>query len=297
MISGVFCHKTPQAKHLSGVTHCEQSPELGDLLLCVEQIVGKKQRSSSALLLQAKMGQKVGGTGQFGVGTGSEAVQRYLYANWPSFSLTGLPGSSPQFDIAPPVAGQCPGSRYACIESSPAPNESGWWIEERQATAVTPYSGTFPAAVGLGEALTRMVNGSLGAPLEDCVNLTNLEWKRLVGHLLNVAVRRDARDKNPPDVSGVSGYKPPHHAVACLMKWQGQEFLAEDPFEFLLQKRTPWKLFRSLLEDGMYYPWPPYWQPPTSELVLDKDQRGLGIIRVTLIDPEWSEEADRPKEL
>ena len=56
VISGVFCHKTPQAKHLSGVTHCEQSPELGDLLLCVEQIVGKKQRSSSALLLQAKMG-------------------------------------------------------------------------------------------------------------------------------------------------------------------------------------------------------------------------------------------------
>lgn len=89
-VTGVFCHQTPKAHY----THPDpkfgaSSPELADLLIVHEhqgrnRASGKPMTTRRAVLVQAKMvSQGVPNSGKV------DAVQEYLYQQWPDFQLRG----------------------------------------------------------------------------------------------------------------------------------------------------------------------------------------------------------------
>ncbi|CAJ5451273.1 Uncharacterised protein [Burkholderia pseudomallei] len=281
-VLGVFTHKSPKARWTDPRDGESRTPELCDLLLVLdcEESSGRTRR---ALVIQAKVADAGTETGQFTVGKNGPDIQRYLYAHWPAFKLTGLRSTPAAFNIQPAIPGQCPGTRYACINvNAPAP-ASGWWLEDAQPaipaapTAAsgalgTPvaYHGTFQATVPLGEALRDMVTGTLGAPLAN-----GSEWERLVGHLERVAERRQKSSKAPPDVLAAHGTHLPHIAAASLFMTDAGKF------------------FDSKAMEG-HRRWANA-EPPNDDrplVVVDAQGPGFGIIYVRLVSPEWRDKME-----
>ncbi|WP_322071934.1 hypothetical protein [Paraburkholderia bannensis] len=301
-ITGVFTHQTPKALWTDPRTGDDQSPELADLLVIVESndAWGSTQR---ALLVQAKVADARRTDGRFTLAKKGPAVQRYLYAHWPPFKLTGLTAHSRQFNIAPRVAGTCPGSRYASINvNTPAP-DSGWWVEAAQpaiptkpgpaspgasstATARVPadprdpvsvvdYDGSFDATVSLGEALREMILGTLGTPLDK-----DPEWKGVVDHLIAVATQRDVAGMKMPGVFATSaGVKLEHIVTANRVMKFAPTYVG--PY-LLLNEDTV------VHHSGNVGSWPPG-RDGTFEPFIEAWPGGFGIIHMRLSSAEWKD--------
>lgn len=274
-VLGVFSHKTPRARWTDPRTNKSREPELCDLLLILdcESFVGRTRR---ALVIQAKPA-STGTAGRFSVDKGSPEYQRYLYTHWPQFELTGL-GSPlpPPFQIAPQPPGTCPGTRYACVNIAAPPTASGWWVEDAQPSASTSgsYHGVHDATLPLGEALHRMVVGSLGAPL-----VHGSEWERMVSHLLAVAENRQKDGSKPPDVKATaSGTVLPHMAAASLFMTNAHAFFDS--------KATSGYDNLDFQAHGSVTSPPGGDQVP---LVAEAQSPGFGAIYIRIISPEWHE--------
>lgn len=272
-IIGVFCHKTPRARFNDTIAHWSGEPELCDLMLVVDS-EDSGVRDRRALLIQAKLPSGAA-SGQFLIETGTPEKQRYLYTNWPQFELTGLGRPLPPiFQIAPKPIGSCLGSRYACVDvSTPAP-ASGWLIEDAQAQVPNDgnYYGVQQATLPLGEALRRMLAGTLGAPLT-----SGSEWERLEKHLLAVAEHRSAAGKGPSDVKATaSGTLLPHVAAASLF--------IRNSHVFFDSKATAGYRLSGAHEIGGNSP------PIDSErprLIHEEEFFGYGVIYIRVVSPEW----------
>ncbi len=97
-VTGVFCHQTPKARYSHpDPTFGASSPELADLLVVHQHKAPDGPRrqmrtTRRAALIQAKMVSRgVPKSGKV------DAVQEYLYQNWPDFELIGLGPGNPRF--------------------------------------------------------------------------------------------------------------------------------------------------------------------------------------------------------
>jgi len=291
-VQSVFCHKTPKAKHYSDFKKKNVMPEFGDLLLITNlQSGGADDRR--AMLLQAKMGNQNGNPGEFDLASGGDAIQRAMYAHWPSVGLTGL-GKRPRpiFNLAPNPPGSCKAARYACIDPSPSIGSSGWSIEDSQPNQVPPYCGRFQAKVPLGDALVEMLSGELGASL-----ISDPEWSRAVAHLIAVANLRDSASRKPPDVVVVSGVtKAPHTSQAMnLMADDGPSSyfgINNGNYPLYLEGNDPlWRwsdqfamIFRKLNPKRFNI------HGPRVPIDVEEGDRGFGVIFVGAFNPVWRED-------
>lgn len=272
-VLGVFSHKTPKTRWVDPRTKETQSPELCDLLLVIDS-TSAQGRARRALVVQAKPASS-GSSGKFSVSKGSPEVQRYLYTHWPKFTLTGSGGSSiTAFDIAPLAVGTCPGTRYACVNVGANPPASGWWVEGKQAHATKEgsYSGTFQATVPLGEALSDMVGGKLGAALT-----SDSDWKKLVEQLETVAENRQLLGKNLSDVVATASGTVLNHVKAASL-------FMTDASRFFDSKATCGHSYwgDDALGSGAI---PPNGERPA--VIVEEEGVGFGVIYVRLILPEW----------
>jgi len=291
-VQGLFCHKTPKAEHISAFTNKTEKPEFGDLLLITNLQTGATN-DRRAMLLQAKMGNQNGSPGDFDLDSGGDAVQRAMYAHWPTVGLTGLGKLPlPTFNLAPNQPGSCMASRYACIDPSPSIGRSGWWIEDAQPKQVSPYSGSFQASIPLSLSLIQMLSGGVGASLN-----SEPEWRKAVAHLLDVASLRDAASKNPPDVLAASGVsKMPHTAKVTnfIANERGFSYsgLYEDDFSRLfhlgMSSRFPSDIydliFHNLFDEYFQH------HGPRVQIEVEEDDPGFGVLFVSVINPEWRDE-------
>ena len=291
-VQGLFCHKTPKAKHTSVITKQTKNPEFGDLLLITNlQTGGANDRR--AMLLQAKMGNQNGSPGEFDLDADGDAIQRAMYAHWPTVELTGLGKTPlPTFNLAPNPPGSCMASRYACIDPSPSIGSSGWWIEDSQPQQVPPYSGKFQSIVPLGAALIQMLSGGLGASL-----ISEPEWCKAADHLISVANRRDSASKKPPDVLAASGVsKIPHSSRVMNFTANEREFSyfglgdgdLSNLFQLGMSSWFPEEVYRFLHHEmfGEYF----RSHRPREKINVEDGDRGFGVIFVSVINPEWRDE-------
>lgn len=275
-VEGVFCHATPNAywdDPQSTRTPPEQrQPELCDLMIVVD--TGATRGSpleTRAMLVQAKLGE----SGAIKISSGGPAAQRYMYANWPLFDLCGLPLPPLKgVNIAPPLAGTCRGSRYACVDVS----NRTWTFEAAQAPVVSPfnrlddYASTVFTSASLGAELVATLIGQAG---EKCAG----DWARLVYHLQRLAVARLFEGRHPAGVKAQVGATPLSHACRAstfASRWENAPFV-QTP---LLYNRAPYSLLQHGGSVGSTI--------PKGELL--EPQRGYGILKIRTRNLEFADE-------
>jgi hypothetical protein len=302
-VVGVFTHQTPKAIWVDPRDGKTQRPELGDLLVVVDRDDGVV-RTQRALLIQAKVADTKQTGGRFSLGKDGPAIQRYMYAHWPAFELTGFDKHAGPFDIKPAIDGQCAGSRYATVNIETPSPASGWWVEsaqpsipakpcfgpprtpgttlpsvpadQRDPLAMVGYDGSFDATVPFGQALRDMLVGTLGAILE-----ASPEWGDVVEHLKSVALERDSASRK---MSGVKAVRSTAELKNIKSESRVMKFAPVYYYPGGQVSPEPFAA-RSINLKGM----PPLgmrWLAPFAS-----PPSGFGILYIRLDNVEWREEA------
>ncbi|VWD20390.1 hypothetical protein [Burkholderia lata] len=198
-VSAAFCHFKPRVKWdspLKGRSGTHHSPELADLLLIFDVPQTDGSRLERALLIQAKVSSKK----YCSLKDEGDLVQRYMYSNWPKFSVLGIKPTIA--NISNPVniggSGKNSQSRYACVEDDVGADPA-WLVEVGDPTSpdvstVSSFedggSVSLMLSESFGEGLARMYAGSLGRRSDQAD-----DWSSLVRYLEEYVVSHTASRK------------------------------------------------------------------------------------------------------
>jgi hypothetical protein len=204
-VTSTFCHHMPQAHWDSLHNLGPGRSELCDLLLLVSSPNASGALTEHALLIQAKQG-SYGQTKLTGKG---DHTQRYMYTEWPNFHIASGPckngASNCKYatEIFNIKTAASDGTRYGVVGKDEIPS---WHLESQFQTwsptmkqgrlGISSFSdvGTesISAQLSLGEAIVKMVNKSLGHPL----NYSKAShWEDVVGILMINALEAQYKPK------------------------------------------------------------------------------------------------------
>ena len=172
-MTGVFCHKTPEASFTdsSGIS---RNCELADLLIVVDDVTSGAPTGRWAVLIQAKTAAPGGGQT---ITKRRELTQLELLSNWPPFELpTNFPPGKRDFSSCSHPGAPIDCARYGLIGGQPNP------IWHQQAPAPTMPAG----GSQLGTFLANMIEDgqtSYGRKASGTAD----DWSRTVSDLLIVS--------------------------------------------------------------------------------------------------------------
>ncbi|SFR74869.1 hypothetical protein SAMN05428960_1027 [Mitsuaria sp. PDC51] len=285
-VSAVFCHNIPRVSWKSLLHSATKpcKPELADLLLILQRGSGVS-RVSRSLLVQAKRAE---GNDVCKLTQESELIQRYMYANWPSFEVLNPPANAPKiptpFVVWQPTYYRSKQAKYAVVRPKGTCNE-GWRLESAVAALpVSPSASAFtvPDGVSVGESdslglgLAKLYQGTEGRQCD-----LGDDWSQLTNYLVWFASDRMSQGLPLSHVAGgkvVAGASPPQIAAATSYMAQHAPFLKYTGNHHLLPGMDDW-VHLDRVRDGFIS-----WPLTPLERFIQEPVQGFGVIRIVIDD-------------
>ncbi|WP_156330434.1 hypothetical protein [Bosea vaviloviae] len=171
-MSGVFCHKAPQATFTDSAGN-SVSCELADLLVVVDDLTSGGSGQRWAALIQAKMAAAGGGKTLTGT---LDLRQLDLFTRWPLFSLpTGYRQGNRDFATCGHSGAPIDCGRYGLIDGQPSPK----WHQQAPSTVMSAGGDQ------LGSFLAHMVEVGQSGFGREATGTTD-DWSMTVDELLNL---------------------------------------------------------------------------------------------------------------
>lgn len=293
-VSAAFCHAKPQVQWESPFNPKESfGPELADLLIIFDVRDAQGKRAQRSLLSQVK----VCSNAVCSLSSAGDLAQRYMYSEWPEFSLPAQPASlimpmSP-VDVNPGRNGLSSDlqARYACVEGDKTANTS-WWLEGVSASIGVPNSAAsfkdvptvnISLTKSLGEGLVDMYAGCIGRLCDN-----GDSWSQLTDYLQRYVACHTVNSKLP-HVSARVGVSPLPLVAASTFVVDKKAFFPRisevQHFVAGFTPRVDWSGFSQFNGRGYFYGWPGFVAPVDGQFLDFDFGAGMGVIRVSIDEP------------